>query len=81
MLMVFNKMDMYRDNNFDELLDNQTRMEVEAELEENIRNKYGYPCVFMSATNKENVEELREILSNMIKEQYVIRYPHQAKQW
>jgi GTPase len=81
MLMVFNKMDMYRDNNFDELLDNQTRMEVEAELEENIRNKYGYPCVFMSATNKENVEELREILGNMIKEQYVIRYPHQAKQW
>ena len=30
---------------------------------------------------KENIEELRERLGRMIKEQYVIRYPHQTQQW
>jgi hypothetical protein len=37
--------------------------------------------VFISARSRENIEGLRARLSQMVKEQYVIRYPHQVKQW
>ena len=79
-LMVFNKMDLYRKRYFDALLDKETQDNIEAELLENLTNKYG-ESVIMSATTKENIEELRERLGRMIKEQYVIRYPHQTQQW
>ncbi len=81
MLMVFNKMDLYRVRYHDELLDAQTKREIELEFEENIRNKYGANSVFVSASERDNVDELKEKMLHLIKEQYVIRYPHQAKQW
>ena len=80
-LMVFNKMDLYRIKYHDELLDAKTKQEIEREFEENIKNKYNTECVFISAVERENIDELREIMTRMIKEQYVIRYPHHAKQW
>jgi GTPase len=80
-LMVFNKLDLYREKYLDALLDDETKAEIEAELLDNVRKKYNSECVFVSAVDKENVEELKEILGRNIKEQYVIRYPHQAKQW
>jgi GTPase len=80
-LMVFNKLDLYREKYLDALLDDETKAEIEAELLDNVRNKYNSECVFVSAVDKENIEELKEILGRNIKEQYVIRYPHQAKQW
>ena len=79
-LMVFNKMDLYRERYFDALLDEETQNNIEAELLENLTNKYG-ECVIMSASTKENIEELRERLGRIIKEQYVVRYPHQTQQW
>ena len=79
-LMVFNKMDLYRKRYYDDLLDDETKAHIEAELLENLTLKYG-PCVIMSAETKENMDILRGKLERMIKEQYVIRYPHQAKQW
>lgn len=80
-LMVFNKMDLYRIKYHDELLDAQTKQEIEREFEENIKNKYNTECVFISAVERENIDELRDTMTRMIKEQYVIRYPHHAKQW
>ena len=74
-------MDLYRIKYHDELLDAQTKQEIEREFEENIKNKYNTECVFISAVERENIDELREIMTRMIKEQYVIRYPHHAKQW
>jgi GTPase len=79
-LMVFNKMDLYRERYFDELVDAETKASIEAELIENLTTKYG-ESVIMSASTKENIEELRERLGRIIKEQYVIRYPHQSQQW
>jgi GTPase len=79
-LMVFNKMDLYRSRYFDALLDEETQANIEAELLENLTNKYG-ESIIMSARTKENIEELRERLGRVIKEQYVIRYPHQTQQW
>jgi GTPase len=80
-LMVFNKLDLFRERYLDALLDKDTKANIEAELLDHVRNKYDSECVFISAADKENIDSLKEILSRMIKEQYVIRYPHQAKQW
>lgn len=79
-LTVFNKIDLYRERYFDALVDGQTKEEIEADLLENLTNKYGN-CVIMSAETKENMDAFREVLGRMIKEQYVVRYPHQAQQW
>ena len=79
-LMVFNKMDLYRERYFDALVDTETKDNIEAELIENLTNKYG-ESVIISAFSKENLDELRERLGRIIKEQYVVRYPHQAQQW
>ena len=79
-LMVFNKMDLYRERYFDALVDEETKANIEADLLENLTNKYG-ESVIMSAETKENIEELRERLGRLIKEQYVVRYPHQTQQW
>ena len=79
-LMVFNKMDLYRTRYFDDLLDAATQADIEAGLIDNLTTKYG-ESVIISAGTKENLEELKERLKRLIKEQYVVRYPHQTQQW
>jgi GTP-binding protein HflX len=79
-LMVFNKIDLYRERYFDDLLDQDTRRELEADLQQQLRNTYG-ENVFISAHTKENIDDLRERMTRMVKESYVVRYPHQVKGW
>ncbi len=79
-LMVFNKMDLYRERWFDDLLDEATRAEIEADLRDRMMHTYG-ESVFISAHTKEGMEDFRERLTRLIKETYVVRYPHQVKAW
>ena len=79
-LMVFNKMDLYRTRYFDDLLDAETQADIERGLIDNLTNKYG-ESVIISAGTKENLEELKGRLKRLVKEQYVVRYPHQTQQW
>ena len=80
-LLVFNKMDLYRDIYFDKLLEEEAKQEIETNLKEKLHREFGYENVFISAKSRENLEELREILLKMVREQYLIRYPHEVKQW
>ncbi|MFN0016234.1 MAG: GTPase HflX [Saprospiraceae bacterium] len=79
-LMVFNKIDLYRERYFDDLLDKSTRRELEDDLNERLLNTYG-EHVFLSAHTKEGLEALRERMMRLIKESYVVRYPHHVKSW
>jgi len=79
-LMVFNKMDLYRERWFDDLLDDATKAEIEADLRDRMMHTYG-EGVFISAQTKEGMEDFRERLTRLIKETYVVRYPHQVKAW
>ncbi len=81
MLMVFNKMDAYRKTAYDDLLSDDEKNELEESLKQMLRSRYEYPIVMISAQGKENMEELRKILTRMIKEQYVIRYPYMIITW
>ncbi|MEK7254071.1 MAG: GTPase HflX [Bacteroidota bacterium] len=80
-LLVFNKIDLYREKYFDKLLDGETKKEIEKELQENLEHQFGYENVFVSATDKENIEELREKVINMVKREYQVRYPYEVKTW
>jgi GTP-binding protein HflX len=80
-LMVFNKIDLYRTRNYDDMLTEAERAEIEADFQKQVKEKYDVESVIVSAHNKEGVDELRETLLRLLKEQYVIRYPHQAKFW
>ncbi|MDO8366172.1 MAG: GTPase HflX [Saprospiraceae bacterium] len=79
-LMVFNKMDLYRERWFDDLLDEDTRAEIESDLRNRMFHTYG-ESVFISAYTNEGIEDFRERLTRLIKETYVVRYPHQVKSW
>lgn len=77
-LMVFNKIDAYKyveKDPFD--LTPSTKENISLnELKHSWMAKGNMPCVFISATNKENISELRAALSGLIKQYHFIRYPH-----
>lgn len=80
-LLVFNKMDLYRERYFDDFLDKETRTGLENELKEKLKNRYEHDNVFVSALNKENIDTFREKISVLVKDLYEIRYPYQVKHW
>jgi GTP-binding protein HflX len=80
-ILVFNKIDLYRERNFDALLDENTRNEILDQLRLRLNNDYDTQSIFISAHTRENVDELRERLRMMVDEQYSARYPYKAKYW
>jgi GTP-binding protein HflX len=80
-LLLFNKIDAYREKNFDLFLDEKTKSEILKDLRENMKNTFESENMFISAATKENIDELRKVLKDMIEVQYTIRYPYRPKSW
>ncbi|MEZ5056727.1 MAG: GTPase HflX [Saprospiraceae bacterium] len=80
-LLVFNKVDLYRQKYFDELLDRQTKEDILDELKQSLITRFEHPCVFISAHTGENMDELRDKMTEIIKDQYQTRYPYLVKQF
>ncbi|MGN6494496.1 MAG: GTPase HflX [Agriterribacter sp.] len=78
-IYVFNKMDMYVKNTFDEWLEEETKQQLLQELKERWTNETQGNCIFISATEKQNIDELRNTLTNKIRELYKIRYPYKTE--
>ncbi len=71
-ILVFNKIDAYKYNPENEKGSNMTL----EELKKTWMNRLpATKCVFISATDKENVEELKETMYSEIKRIFAIRYP------
>lgn len=79
-LMVFNKIDLYRERWYDDLLEESTKTEIETDLKDRMFHTFG-ESTFISAHTKEGMDDFRERLTRLIKETYVVRYPHQVKRW
>ena len=75
-LVVFNKMDMYEEKNFDEWLDDSVQQDILRELKERWERETDHHCVFISALEKKNIDALREFLLNKVRDLYKIRYPY-----
>lgn len=81
MIMVFNKVDLYQERYFDQFLDAKTKKEILISLSENLRNNFGHENIFISATNRENIDALRDKMAEMISILYQERYPFRSKEW
>jgi len=80
-LLVFNKIDLYRKRNYDDLLTEEGKREIEEGLLGNLRYMFDQECMFVSAATGEHIGGLRTKLQQMVHKQYMIRYPYKAKQW
>lgn len=77
-LMVFNKMDAYRDLHFDKYLPDEIKRELEEEFQKSMRSIFQCPCVFISATEKEGIQDFRDTLVMMVQDMYHKRYPYRS---
>ena len=78
LLIVFNKNDAYTFIEKDEIdLTPSTKQNLSlTEFKTSWMAKENTPCVFISATDKENIAELREVLMQMIQDIHTTRYPN-----
>jgi GTP-binding protein HflX len=78
-IMIFNKMDQYEKNTFDEWLDPQVKEDILRDLKERWENETQHHCVFVSATEKRNIDGLRNSIMAKVKELYQIRFPYKSE--
>jgi GTPase len=79
-IMVFNKIDAYTYEKKDEDdLTPVTRMNISLdELKRTWMGKMNNLCVFISATEKDNLEEFRRVIYDKVKELHAKRYPYNS---
>jgi GTP-binding protein HflX len=76
---IFNKMDRYEEQAFDEWLEPEVKAQLLVDLRERWQNETNANCVFVSATEKLNIDGLRQTILNKVREMYQIRYPYRAE--
>ena len=76
---IFNKMDMFEKNHFDPWLEEDVKKQILQELKERWENELEGNCVFVSATEKRNIDSLRATILNKVRTQYNIRYPYKTE--
>ncbi|TAF31000.1 MAG: GTPase HflX [Runella slithyformis] len=85
-VLVFNKLDIYqpREEAFDEVLETdagevmvvQTREKILEQLKQGYLAKKADHVVFISAEQKENLAELRQLIVDLVKEKHFVIYPN-----
>ncbi|MEI6949946.1 GTPase HflX [Paraflavisolibacter sp. H34] len=78
-IIVFNKMDLYIKHTFDEWLEEGTKADILQELEDRWKEQTGGNAIFVSATEKLNIEALRNKILERVRELYRIRYPYKTE--
>lgn len=78
-LTIFNKMDLYEKNTFDEWLEDSTKQEILEDLRERWNNETNGNAVFISALEKSNIDQLRQTILEKVRELYRIRYPYKSE--
>jgi GTPase len=78
-ITIFNKMDKYEQEVFDEWLEEEVKSNILRELKERWQEETKGNCVFVSATERKNLDVLRQTILNNVREMYRIRYPYKAE--
>jgi GTP-binding protein HflX len=78
-LVVFNKMDLYEKQTFDPWLEEHVKREILNDLEERWLGETGGNAVFVSATEKRNIERLRHTILDKVRQMYRVRYPYKTE--
>ncbi len=77
-LTIFNKMDRYEAQTFDQWLEPATKQEILNDLYRRWEHETGGQCVFIAATEKRNLDKLRVTILEKVKDMYRVRYPYRA---
>jgi GTP-binding protein HflX len=75
-LLIFNKMDVYEAQTFDEWLEPEVKLDLLNQLKKHWDSETQHNCVFVSATEKQNIDGLRQVILDKVREMYAIRYPY-----
>jgi GTP-binding protein HflX len=78
MITIFNKMDLYEERTFDEWLDPEVKENLLEELMKRWQNETQSRCVFVSATERREIDKLRVSILNQVREMYTRRYPYKT---
>lgn len=78
-ITVFNKIDLYRERNFDKFLEDKVREELMNDMMNGWLSKTNDNAVFVSAITKENIDMLRQKMLEAVKAQYKVRYPYRTQ--
>lgn len=78
-LTIFNKMDLYEQHTFDEWLEDDVKVEILDDLKQKWMNITQGNCVFVSALERKNIDELRQTVLNKVRDMYRIRYPYKSE--
>ncbi len=78
-LTIFNKMDLYEAQTFDEWLEENTKKEILEDLRDRWNNETNGNAVFVSALEKTNIDLLRKTILDKVRELYRIRYPYKSE--
>lgn len=75
---VFNKMDLYEERTYDEWLDPAVKVSLLEELKKRWENETAGKCVFIAATERREIDQLRTSILKHVREMYVKRYPYKT---
>jgi GTPase len=78
-ITVFNKMDLYIKNTFDEWLDDATKQQILEDLKSRWQNETQGNAIFISALERTNIDMLRKTILDKVRELYQIRYPYKTE--
>lgn len=78
-ITIFNKLDQYEKNSFDEWLEPEVKTQILEELRDRWENETLGNCVFISAVEKRNIEGLRATILQKVKQLYRERYPYKTE--
>ena len=77
-IVIFNKMDLYEKNTFDEWLEQSTKEEILKDLKERWQQQTSGNAIFISALERTNIDVLRDTILQKVRELYRIRYPYKT---
>ncbi|HLP21502.1 MAG TPA: GTPase HflX [Chitinophagales bacterium] len=80
-IIIFNKMDLYEQKQYDEFLPDDVKKSLLEELKQSWMAKTHDNCIFVSAIQNRNTADLRELLFQKVKKLYLERYPYKAGYW
>jgi GTPase len=78
-ITIFNKMDLYIKNTFDEWLDEETKQQILDDLKARWQGETNGNAIFISALERTNISELRQTILEKVRELYHIRYPYKTE--
>lgn len=75
-ITIFNKMDLYEKNVFDEWLQDEVKQDLLNQLKAKWEHETNAACIFISAIEKRNMDGLRKLILEKVKFLYEERYPY-----